>query len=188
MEKSILALNELVPLAVGIAIFVLIWVVIFETLKKAPFFKNQAANAVVATCVTLLSVISIFRCFEAGNKTSNVSSRISDDGAFLDFILLPYGALGITIILMLCFFGGKFLRKNKTEKSFRGDERRTEPILPLDLCKSNRIAEENFTEAFEEIEADRDNRKALKPIDRLSEEHVHQSNNHKGTKSNRIKQ
>ena len=96
MEKSILSNNEFVPLTVGIIIFILLWVVIFEALKKAPFFKSQAVNAIMATCVTLLSVISIFRCLGTGDKARNITEKTSGYGAFLDFILVGYGALGLT--------------------------------------------------------------------------------------------
>jgi hypothetical protein len=189
MEKSILALNGLVPLVAKIAIFVLLWVVIFESLKMASFFRSKAVEAIVATCVSLLSVISMFRFLGAGNGTYNVSEKTGGDGTNLDIILLAYAALGVAIVLLsLYLFAGKFLGNDKPNKSLRDAERRTESAFQSDMSKGDRPAEENFGKAFKERGMARDNSRRPKPIDRPMGERVHQSDIHKKTKSNKIKQ
>ena len=65
---------------------------------------HRGKEAIVATCVSLLSVISMFRFLTAGNETYNVSERIGGEGTNLDFILLGYAALGITIVLYSTLF------------------------------------------------------------------------------------
>ena len=146
-------------------------------------------EAIVATCVSLLSVIGIFRFLGAGNGTYNVSERTGDKGSNLDAILLGFAALGFTIVLIaLCLLASKFLGNDKPKKSLSDAERRTEPVFQLDLGNGDRPAEENLEKAFEEKGMARDNSRALKPIDRALGERVHQTDIRKETRSNRIKQ
>jgi hypothetical protein len=189
MEESMLALDGFVPLVVGIVIFILLWVVIYKTLKEVAFFKGKAVETIVATCVSLLSVIGIFQFLGAGDRTYNVSERIGGEGMNLDAILLGYAALGITIILLaLYLLASKLLGNDKSERSFRDAERKTEPTFQLDLGKGDRPAEENLGKAFKEKEMARDNSERLKPIDRPLGKRMHESDFHRETKSNRIKQ
>ncbi|MHC4680389.1 MAG: hypothetical protein ACYTEK_17010 [Planctomycetota bacterium] len=158
MEESLLALNGFVQLVVGTIIFTLLWVVIHKTLKEITFFKDKAVEAIVATCVSLLSVIGMFQF------------------------------LGITILLALYLFAGKLLGNHKPERSFLDAERKTEPAFQLDLDKGDRPAEEYLGETFQEEEMARDNGERLKPINRPLGKRMHESDFHRETKSNRIKQ
>ena len=188
MEKSILANNEFVPLAVGIIIFTLIWVVIFKTLKEIPFFKGQVACAIMATCMSLLSVISMFRVLGIGDGTYNVSEKIGGDGHNLDIILLPYGALCIVIVLLALFLLARKLIGNKPQKFSSETKRRMESAFPFDLDRGDRPAIESFRKTFQERKMVRNNKQSPKPVDRDVEDRVQQSDIRKVTKSNRIKQ
>jgi len=145
MEKSILANNEFVPLAVGIVIFILIWVVIFKILKEIPFFKGQVAYAIMATCMSLLCIISMFRILGVRDGTHNFSEKIGGDDHNLDIILFPYATLGITIILIsLLLLARKLIGNNKPKKFLSENNRRMESAFPFDLDKGDRPAIESF--------------------------------------------
>lgn len=187
MEKSILANNEFVPLAVGIIIFILIWVVIFKTLKDIPFFKGETACAIMATCMSLLSIISMFRVLGVGDGMYNFSEKIGDDSHNLDFILFPYAMLGITIVLiLLILLANKLLGKSKPKKFSSEAKRRMESAFPLDLDRGDRSAIENLEKTFQERKMVFNNQ-SPKPVDREVEDRVHQSDIRKVTKSNRIR-
>lgn len=184
-----LALNGLVPLAVGIAIFILLWVVIFESLKKAGFFTGWAAVALVAMCVSLLSVIGMFRFLGAGDATYRASDRIRRDGPSADVILIPYAALGIAIIVLaLYLFARKLRGSHKPEKSLPDGEGATEQVYQVNLGKGESPAQENLGEGFKERTTGRDNSRGPRLIDGPLGERTHQSDVRQETKSNRIKQ
>ena len=189
MEESLSAFNGFVPLVVGIAIFILLWVIIFRTLRDVAFFKGKVVEAIMATCVSLLSVTGMFRFLGVGNGSYSVSRETGGDSTNLDIILLLYAALGITIVLLLLYLlPGKLLGSDKPKKSLRDAERRTESAFQFDLGKGDRPAEDNLGKALKEMRMARDNSRGLKPIDRRPGEHVHQNDIRKETKSNRIKQ
>jgi len=188
MEKSILANNEFVPLAVGIIIFTLIWVVIFKTLKDISFFKGQVVCAIMATCMSLLSIISMFRVLGVGDGMYNFSEKIGDDTHNLDFILFPYATLGIAIVLiLLILLANKLLGKSKPKKFSSEAKRRTELDFPFDLDRKDRPAIEDFGKTFQEKKTVCNNNQSPKQINRDLEDRVHQSDIRKVTKSNRIK-
>ncbi|MHC4541982.1 MAG: hypothetical protein ACYS74_19715, partial [Planctomycetota bacterium] len=80
------------------------------------------------------------------------------------------------------------LGNHKPERSFLDAERKTEPAFQLDLDKGDRPAEEYLGETFQEEEMARDNGERLKPINRPLGKRMHESDFHRETKSNRIKQ
>jgi len=178
-----------VPLLIVIAVFILLLVFVFKSLRGVPFFRSKPVEAIVATCVSLLSVIGIFRFLGTGNETYNVSEKIGGDGTNLDFVLLPYAVLGIIIILLFVYlFADKLLGNDKPKKSLSDAERRTKSVFQSDLGKGDRPVEENFENASIVRRMARDNSRSPKPIDRPPGERAHQSDIRKETKSNRIKQ
>jgi len=158
-------------------------------LRGVSFFGSKPVEAIVATCVSLLSVIGIFRFLGTGNETYNVSEKIGGDGTNFDFVLMPYAALGIIIILLFVYlFADKLLGNDKPKKSLSDAERRTESVFQSDLGKGDRPVEENFGDAFIVRGRACDNSRSQKPLHRPLGERVHQSNIRKEIKSKRIKQ
>lgn len=86
-------------LVVGALLFVLLFAVILQALKMSSFFSG-GVSYLMATCVSLLCVFSLFRAF--------VDERVISKGGkgeMVDFILLPYAALAIAIMLVRLFLG-----------------------------------------------------------------------------------
>lgn len=81
---------EIVIMAV---VFVLLMTVIYRTVKSA-FDFGKAGNTVISICVTLLAILGMSQLLSGS----------------MEFILLPYVALGITILLALII--GLFGKKN----------------------------------------------------------------------------
>ena len=189
MEKSILALDGFVPLVVGIAIFILLLVMIFKALQEASFFRGRVTAAIVAGCVSLLSVIGMARFFGVEDRMSSVSENTGGQGTNWDIILLLYAALGIAILLLsLYLFLNKLSRRDKSRKPPGDGECQVGSAFQSDMRKSDSLAEENLGKAFEEREMARDNTRNPKPIEKPLGERVYQSDILKETKSNRIKQ
>ncbi len=189
MEKLILTLNEpLLPLA-GIVIFVIIWVVVYRTFKEAQFFGSQAPTATIATCVSLLAVMGMFNFLGAGVEPNSVSEKTGGEGTNLDFIILPYAALGITIVLLaLYLFGSKLLGKGKSKDPLDYAENRTKSIFQPDPTKWDKPAEWKVGKVQRGNMKIQDNCPASKPTDRLMGKHVNHSDTRKEIKSDRMKQ
>jgi len=85
-----------------ISIFFILVTTIYKVFQDVSFFNNKAASVLVSVCVALLSIIGMITLFTPGdgiNAASDNSVNRSNDG--LDFLLLPYIALGIVIIVAL---------------------------------------------------------------------------------------
>jgi hypothetical protein len=188
MEKSLLALNEpFLPLA-GIAIFVLVWVVVYRTFKEIHFFGSLASIATMATCVSLLSVMGMFHFLGAGVGPHSVSEKAGGQGTKLDFILLPYAVLGIAIVLLsLYLYGAKLLGNGKPKDSLGHAEDRIESLFPYS-CKGEKPAEWKVGKAHRGSMMIQDNCPSPPPTDRLMGKHVHHSETRKEIKSDRMKQ
>jgi hypothetical protein len=187
MVKSILALNGVVPLVVGIAIFILLWVFIFEAFKKAPFFEGNTLKVILTTCVSLLSVIAMFRPLGTGEKSYNVSERVGSGGSILDAIYFVYAVFGYLFVFMaILLLVNKLLGKSKPNKSLINADRKMKATFQLDANKSSGIAKKNH-EKIQGRKTVCNNNQSPKPVDRDFEDRVHQSDIRKETKSNRIK-
>jgi hypothetical protein len=188
MEKSILALNGLILLAVGIAILILLWVSIFESLKKTPFFKDKTVAAILSTCVSLLCITGMFRFLGPEDWRHNAVEKTGGDSTLLTFILIGFATLGFAMVFVkLYVFLGKILGKNKLDKIFHWTERKANSTFHVDLGKGDSPAQEDFPDAFQETEINRDNNQSPKPTDRPQDERMHPSDIRKDNKSNWIK-
>ena len=128
MQESILIIAEpMLVLAVG-AIFVLLFATILKVLKETSFCKGATA-AIMALCVSLLSVIGLWQFLLPSGEGHALAEKGKRFGIGLDFILLLYAALAIAILsMLLLLFLNKLFRKRSKEKyyqeSYRGKERR----------------------------------------------------------------
>ena len=189
MEKLLLALNETFLPLVGIAIFVLVWVVVYRTFKEIQFFGSLASIATMATCVSLLSVMGMFHFLGAGVGPDSVSEKAGDQATNLDFILLPYAALGITIVLLALYLSGaKLLRRGKPKDSLGPVEDRTESAFQPYPFKSDKPAEWKVGKAHRGRMMIQDNCPSPQPTNKLMGKHMHHSDARKEIKSDRMKQ
>jgi len=82
-------------LPIGAAIFIVLFTVILTTLRRAEPFP-RGANVTLAICASLLAMIGMLRTFGQVGETAKNSG-----GTWLDFILLPYTAMAIAMLLVL---------------------------------------------------------------------------------------
>jgi len=110
---SFLALNPILPIC-GIAIFVILFLVIHESLKKSQFFQERSVTA-VAACVTVLCLVGMYQAFFPSGTGQGPSEDSGHPGTHP--LLVPYTALGISILLMLLLMLlGKLVHSNKAKK------------------------------------------------------------------------
>lgn len=189
MEKSLLALTELFLPLVGIAIFVLVWVVVHRALKEMQFFKGKATIAIVATCVSLLSVMGMFHFFGAGVGQHSVSDKASGQGTNLDFVLVPYAALGIAIVLLALYLSGaKLLRKGKSKDSLGHAEDRAESVFQPYPGRGDKPAEWKVGKSHRGKVITQNDCRSPQRTDGLLGKHGHHSDVRKEMNSNRMEQ
>jgi len=144
MEKLLLALNEIMPLTIGIAIFILLWVFIFEAFKKAPFFESNTLKVILTTCMSLLSVIAMFHPLGTGEKSYNVSEKVGSGSSILEAIYFVYAVFGYLIVFMvILYLVNKILGKSKPNEPSINADRKMKATFQLDVNKSNGIAKKN---------------------------------------------
>ena len=105
---------------IGIAIFIILLAVIYNTLKDNSFFQGKTCLP-VSVCVALLCIIGLRQFLASAPK---------EDFRF-DFILLPYAALAISILLISLLLFLKRLRKGGNAR--RKDCKQTELKLECKL-------------------------------------------------------
>lgn len=96
MAQSMSSLTGAAGLLVGAAIWSIPFVVILGVLKKACLFPRWV-RYVLAVCTSLLSVIGMSRIFVGATGRSGGAGR----ERLLEFLLLPYTAMGIAMLLVL---------------------------------------------------------------------------------------
>ncbi len=122
MERSIFILHEFILLLSATVIFTIIFVIIHKTLKQMSIFQGST-TVVVAICVSLLSVIGLSRFFVIADVACKTTENRRDIS--LDFILLPYTALALAIILvLLLLFVNRLSRNHRMNKSCKEISRR----------------------------------------------------------------
>jgi hypothetical protein len=189
MEKLLLDINDTTSILAGIAFFFLLLVIFFRILKEVPFFESKAAAAIAATCVSMLSVMGMFHFLGVGVGSHSISEKAGGEGKNLDFILLPYAALGIAIVLLSLYLYGTKLSRNGKPKDFFGHaEDRTESVFQPDPCKGDKPAEWKVGKAHRGRMMINDNCPSPQPTNRLMGKHVHNSDARKQIKSDRMKQ
>jgi len=116
MENQNFALNEFVLILSVATIFAILFIVIYKILKQISIFKGFT-SVVASICVSLLSLIGLSRFFVISDVACETSANRHD--ITFDFILLPYSALIIAVILVsLLLFVSKVLKNQRTKKQF----------------------------------------------------------------------
>jgi uncharacterized membrane protein len=90
---------SLTTLALG-AIFVLVFAVTCRAVNRMPLFGDRD-GWITAACVAALSVIGLVRFFGSSGHVTSPAGESRKGGSLLDFVLLPYVALAISIVLVL---------------------------------------------------------------------------------------
>jgi ABC-type uncharacterized transport system permease subunit len=117
MEKQIFAIHEFILLLSGAVIFVLLFVVIYKILKQMSIFRGLT-SAIVAVCVSLLSVIGLSQFFVIADVACKTTANRRD--ITLDVILLPYTALAIAVILsLILMIFNRIFKNHKMDKARR---------------------------------------------------------------------
>jgi phosphotransferase system glucose/maltose/N-acetylglucosamine-specific IIC component len=92
---------NLTPLVVlcAVPVFVILFVIILRTLRQMPLF-DENNPVVLAVCVTLLCIIGLHHVFV---QPAGTEAATADDAhRSLDFLLLPYTAMAMAMLLALC--------------------------------------------------------------------------------------
>jgi hypothetical protein len=120
MQTILLAMNDSLLLVVGIPAFLIVWTMVYEAFKEMPLFYSRVSKVTLATCVALLSIIGIFHYGVPGFGTADGSGDSDTRGRTVHFILLPYAALGLAMVLIALFLYGSRLWPHGRTKAFSG--------------------------------------------------------------------
>lgn len=88
-------------------IFVILFLVIYNILKKTVFFQSR--SLIISLCVASLCVVGMHQVF--------VPDETVDSSSGFEVILLLYAALGLSIILMLFF--KSFCSRSKNRDNYK---------------------------------------------------------------------
>lgn len=100
MKLLLLIYNNPFVMLVLMAVFLIVLLVSFESLKKMSVFGQRTAF-IVAVCVSLLSILGLVRFMETPKAAPQTAQNEPGVYINLDFILLPYAAMALAIILTL---------------------------------------------------------------------------------------
>ena len=113
---NILSIEGVFPYPFIALIFAILVIPLFIAIQKMAIF-NGKTNIVMAICVCLLCIIGMLELLPSTQPAHMAES--SKDYHKLDFLLLPYAALGITLLLiMLLAFITWLIRKIKAPIDF----------------------------------------------------------------------
>ena len=100
MQAFISSMSGIGVMAVLCAMFVIVFVCARKAVKEMSSFSDPAGWA-VAFCVALLSILGLVRFFGSPETAAAPGQAPGETSGLLDFVLLPYVALALTLILML---------------------------------------------------------------------------------------
>lgn len=132
MYTIVLGLTDITTLCLT-AIFFILFATIYKVIQEIPFFNSQSMSALLAFAVSLLSIIGMMQLLVSGQKINTASDSSIDKNTGLDFLLVPYIALGIAVIVMMILkflikFSGKFSLKTFYKKYPKNITKRTSNI------------------------------------------------------------
>lgn len=137
---------------IAVPIFVLLFTVISKTLQQRPLLGGNA-DVVLSLCVTALCVISVFRVTPVPTAASSrepVAATVSEnteeksDRPLVEFILLPYAALLLTLpfVWLLKLFAG---RKKDDDPRLHHQEDKDRKALERRSCPSRQRTDRTQT-------------------------------------------
>ena len=104
--------GNLITLIVVIIIGIIVFIVTLDVFRRQMIF-GPFSSFVISLCVSLLSLIGIYRMLMGGDPSITSSKSISEGKWDVEFILLPYIVLGIMILLIYIL---SFLTRKPREK------------------------------------------------------------------------
>ena len=122
------------PLPIGdpativlVAVFFIVFVTTYHVLKKMRLYESPG-TFVLAGCVSLLSVLGLLQCTATPPSMSPQPKPTVGHNSYIEFILLPYAALAVAIVLttLLAWMSRRFHRghsRRPVEASGRTVER-----------------------------------------------------------------
>lgn len=124
----------------GIAVFAILFVTIHASLKRSQMFQERSVT-VLSACVSLLCVIGMYQTFVTPETSQNVSESNGHSGVF--FLLVPYAALGIALLMMLLLiFLARLVGGDKAKQH-------TKNAFPIDPLSSSKHMKEQVPSPLE---------------------------------------
>lgn len=138
MATSIGSLSDAAVTVVLIAMFIIVLVVAHRALKEMSLF-GDTGSWVLAFCTAALSVLGLVRFLGPQEHSAHAESTPAAPDGVIDFILLPYAALAIAILLALLLYACGKLRPHKGAKHW--EQRCAKPMPEAEtLTKQRQIA------------------------------------------------
>lgn len=138
MGMSIGSLSDAAVVVVLIAMFAIVLIVAHRALKEMPLF-GDGGSWIVAFCTAALSVLGLLRFLGPQENGVRTDRTTTAPGGMIDFIVLPYAALAIAILLMLLLLAWSKARPDRSAKP-----REPQPTKPMReaeaLVKQRRVA------------------------------------------------
>ena len=127
MEAASQILDAPVSGLVAVAVWAILFVVIWETLKQASTF-SRPASFVLSVAASLLAVIGMFGRFPGASGQADGAAN----GGSFEFLLLPSAAMGISVLIVLLLL--------LVARCSRSDRRASREVTKGDLTKETGIS------------------------------------------------
>lgn len=142
MEETIQ--SALTPIAIGalVGVFVIVLVCSQRALKEMPFFCD-GPTWILAFCVAMLSVVGLVQFFGSPAESAPGREESKKPGGLLDFVLLPYVVLALSIVFVLLLAAIKRLGDRRRSRRLSELLSSTEAMIRSPAPKTNRAKRAN---------------------------------------------
>ncbi len=142
MEETIQSALTPVAIAALAGIFIIVLVCSQRALKEMPFFAD-GPTWVLAFGVAMLSIIGIVQFFGSPEQSVPAREASKKPGGLLDFVLLPYVVLALSIVFVLLLAAIKRLGDRRRSRRLSELLSSTEAMIRPPAPKTNRAKRAN---------------------------------------------
>lgn len=115
MSNYISTSQDIMLVLFGVAVFVIVFATVNKTLRSTPLFRGKTVT-MIALAVSALCIVGMYQFFVVSGDKVSATETEGKTNVPLNYILLPYVALAIAILLsQLLLFAGKILPSEESE-------------------------------------------------------------------------
>jgi hypothetical protein len=138
MEETIQSALTPITIAALAGIFIIVLVCSQRALKQIPLFCD-GPTWFLAFCVAMLSVIGIVQFFGSPEQSAPAREESKKPGGLLDFVLLPYVVLALSLVFVLLLAAVERLNRRRQARRLSKLLSSTEVVSRPPAPRTNRV-------------------------------------------------
>jgi len=136
MEETIQSALTPIAIAALAGVFIIVLVCSQRALKEMPFFCD-GPTWVLAFCVAMLSVVGLVQFFGSPEQSAPAGEESKKPGGLLDFVLLPYVVLALSIVFVLLLAAIERLNRRRQARRLSKPLSSTDAKITLSVPNTN---------------------------------------------------